>query len=212
MSNIDKVVKYLFKQFPVAEPELKFDNDFQMLVAVILSAQCTDKRVNIVTSKIFPKYKTPQDFLTLSQEELEKLIFSTGFYHNKAKNILALCDVLVNTYNGQLPKSADELEKLPGVGRKTANVVASFLYNEQRLGVDTHVLRVANRLGLVNAKTPLEVERQWTKKYPNYLNHDIHFRMVLFGRYHCKAQRPKCEECDLIDICKYHKQKQKGSN
>lgn len=212
MSNIDKVVKYLFKQFPVAEPELKFDNDFQMLVAVILSAQCTDKRVNIVTSKIFPKYKTPQDFLTLSQEELEKLIFSTGFYHNKAKNILALCDVLVNTYNCQLPKSADELEKLPGVGRKTANVVASFLYNEQRLGVDTHVLRVANRLGLVNAKTPLEVERQWTKKYPNYLNHDIHFRMVLFGRYHCKAQRPKCEECDLIDICKYHKQKQKGSN
>ena len=212
MSNIDKVVKYLFKQFPVAEPELKFDNDFQMLVAVILSAQCTDKRVNIVTSKIFPKYKTPQDFLTLSQEELEKLIFSTGFYHNKAKNILALCDVLVNTYNGQLPKSADELDKLPGVGRKTANVVASFLYNEQRLGVDTHVLRVANRLGLVNAKTPLEVERQWTKKYPNYLNHDIHFRMVLFGRYHCKAQRPKCEECDLIDICKYHKQKQKGSN
>ena len=212
MSNIDKVVKYLFKQFPVAEPELKFDNDFQMLVAVILSAQCTDKRVNIVTSKIFPKYKTPQDFLTLSQEELEKLIFSTGFYHNKAKNILALCDVLVNTYNGQLPKSADELEKLPGVGRKTANVVASFLYNEQRLGVDTHVLRVANRLGLVNAKTPLEVERQWTKKYPNYLNHDIHFRMVLFGRYHCKAQRPNCEECDLIDICKYHKQKQKGSN
>lgn len=212
MSNIDKVVKYLFKQFPVAEPELKFDNDFQMLVAVILSAQCTDKRVNIVTSKIFPKYKTPQDFLTLSQEELEKLIFSTGFYHNKAKNILALCDVLVNTYNCQLPKSADELEKLPGVGRKTANVVASFLYNEQRLGVDTHVLRVANRLGLVNAKTPLEVERQWTKKYPNYLNHDIHFRMVLFGRYHCKAQRPKCEGCDLIDICKYHKQKQKGSN
>ena len=209
MSQIDRVVDYLYKTYPTIKPELEFENDFEMLVAVILSAQCTDKRVNIVTSKIFPKYKTPEDFLTLTQSELEKMIFSTGFYHNKAKNILALCRVLVDEYNGQLPKSAEELEKLPGVGRKTANVVASYLYGEQRLGVDTHVLRVTNRLGLVNAKTPLEVECQWSKKYPQYMNHDIHFRLVLFGRYHCKAQHPNCENCEFVDICKFYKQKQK---
>lgn len=206
MPQIDRVVQYLFKQYPTITPELKFENDFQMLVAVILSAQCTDKRVNIVTAKIFPKYKTPNDFLTLTQPELEKMIYSTGFYHNKAKNILALSRVLVDKYKGQLPKSADELEKLPGVGRKTANVVASFLYDEQRIGVDTHVLRVTNRLGLVNAKTPIEVERQWVKKYPKYVNHDIHFRLVLFGRYHCKAQHPNCESCQFADICKFYKQ------
>lgn len=212
MSNIERVAEYLNKTYPVVTPELTFENDFQMLVAVILSAQCTDKRVNIVTSKIFPFYKTPADFLKLTQTQLEQMIYSTGFYHNKAKNILALCKVLVEEYDSKLPLTAAELEKLPGVGRKTANVVASFLYNEQKIGVDTHVLRVTNRLGLVNAKTPLEVERQWIKKYPNYLNHDMHFRLVLFGRYHCKAQKPNCTECALKDICKFYKQKQKEVN
>lgn len=207
MLKIDRVMNKLNEMFPSVEPELEFETDFEMLVAVILSAQCTDKRVNIVTRELFKKYKTPFDFANLEQEELEKLIYSTGFYHNKAKNIISLSKVLIKDYNAKLPSSADELEKLPGVGRKTANVVASYLFNEKRLGVDTHVFRVTNRLGLVNAKTPKEVEEQWCKKYKNYMNHDSHFRLVLFGRYFCKAQKPNCAECDFCDFCKYYKMK-----
>ncbi len=213
MSNIDAVMHELYVMYPNIKPELDFTNDFQFLVAVILSAQCTDKRVNLVTKNIFNTYKTPQDFLTLSLPKLEEMIYSTGFYHNKAKNILALCKVLTEKYNGVLPKASKELEALPGVGRKTANVVASFLYNENKIGVDTHVLRVTNRLGLVNAKTPLDVEKQWCKKYKNYINHDAHFRLVLFGRYFCKALKPNCAECKFTAFCKYYKQlNSKGKN
>lgn len=213
MSTIDMVMQELNTMYPSIKPELEFQNDFQCLVAVILSAQCTDKRVNIVTKNIFNVYKTPSSFLNLTQSQLEKMIYSTGFYHNKAKNILALCKELTQKYNGELPKTAAELETLPGVGRKTANVVASFLYGENKLGVDTHVLRVTNRLGLVNAKTPLEVEKQWCKKYKNYMNHDAHFRLVLFGRYFCKAKKPNCNECKFTSFCKYYKtNKLKGGN
>lgn len=205
---IKRVIDYLTELFPNPEPELKYENDFQLLVAVILSAQCTDKRVNQVTEQLFKKYPDSFSFEKLSQQDLEKMIFSTGFYHNKAKNILALCKILNTQYNGKVPHSPDELEKLPGVGRKTANVVSSALFGANRLGVDTHVFRVTNRIGLVNAKTPLEVEKQWNKKYPDFINHDTHFRLVLFGRYFCKAQKPNCENCKIKDICEYYNTKE----
>ena len=204
---IDKVMEYLAELFPNPDPELHYENEFQCLVAVVLSAQCTDKRVNEVTKVLFRDYPDSIALAALSQAELEKMIYSTGFYHNKAKNILALCAVLNEKYGGVVPNDPEVLETLPGVGRKTANVVGSACFGANRLGVDTHVFRVTNRLGLVKAKTPLEVERQWMKKYPKYTNHDAHFRLVLFGRYHCKAQKPKCDECKLREFCKYFKGK-----
>ncbi len=204
---INKVMEYLIELFPNPKPELNYNSDFQCLVAVILSAQCTDKRVNVVTSKLFRDYPDSVSMQKLTQTDLEKLIYSTGFYHNKAKNILALCKVLNEKFNGKVPNDPEVLETLPGVGRKTANVVSSALFGAKKLGVDTHVLRVTNRLGLVEAKTPLEVEKQWTKKYPQFVNHDSHFRLVLFGRYHCKAQNPNCSNCKLSGECKFFKSK-----
>ncbi|MBR4270573.1 MAG: endonuclease III [Clostridia bacterium] len=204
---IDKVMDFLAELFPNPDPELHFENEFQCLVAVVLSAQCTDKRVNEVTKVLFKMCPDSISMARLSQSELEKLIYSTGFYHNKAKNILALCKVLNEEYGGKVPTDPDVLETLPGVGRKTANVVSSACFGANRLGVDTHVFRVTNRLGLVKATTPLAVEKQWTKKYAKYCNHDSHFRLVLFGRYVCKAQNPKCGECKLSGECKYFKGK-----
>lgn len=204
---INETMEFLEKLFPNPDPELNFDTDFQLLVAVILSAQCTDKRVNQVTAELFKKYPDSISLGALEIGELEKLIYSTGFYHNKAKNILAMCKMLNEKYDGKVPSDPVELEKLPGVGRKTANVVSSALFGANRLGVDTHVFRVTNRLGLVDAKTPLEVEKQWMQKYPEFCNHDSHFRLVLFGRYFCKAQKPNCAKCELKGFCKYYKQK-----
>ena len=181
---IQKVIMGLEELFPVIKPELNYSSDYQCLVAVMLSAQCTDKRVNQVTKDLFINYGTAEQMIKLSQSELEKMIYSLGFFRNKAKNVLAMSKMVVEKYDGKIPDTAKELEMLPGVGRKTANVVASALYGEEKLGVDTHVLRVTNRLGLVNAKTPLEVERQWYQKYPQYNNHDCHLRLVLFGRYY----------------------------
>lgn len=206
---IKKVMDYLGELFVDLKPELHYETDFQFLIAVILSAQCTDKRVNLVTEGLFKVYPDSVSMGKLKQEELEKLIYSTGFYRNKAKNILALCKILNEQYGGKVPNSPESLESLPGVGRKTANVVSSALFDAPRVGVDTHFLRVSNRLGLVNAKTPIEVERQWVEKYPDYVNHDSHFRMVLFGRYFCKAKAPNCVECKLKNECKYYKEKNK---
>ncbi len=204
--KIEKTFSYLEKLFPNAEPELKFSTPFECLVAVILSAQCTDKRVNVVTKELFKKYNTPKDFASLSQEELEKLIFTLGFYHNKAKNIISMSKQLLKEYGGELPKSSSELKKLAGVGEKTANVVASIVFNENVMGVDTHIFRVLNRIGLVNQNTPEKTGQEFSKKYPNYLNHDAHFRLVLFGRYVCKARNPGCENCELKNFCKYYKE------
>ncbi len=204
---IQKVMDYLARLYPEPDTELHFDTPFQCLVAVVLSAQCTDRRVNQVTATLFRDYPDSVSLGRLGQSELEKLIYSTGFYHNKAKNILAICRVLNNEYGGQVPSDPDDLQKLPGVGRKTANVVSSAVFGANRLGVDTHVFRVTNRLGLVHARTPLEVERQWIERYPQYQNHDAHYRLVLFGRYHCKAQRPNCAQCELRDVCKYYIEK-----
>lgn len=211
--NMDKNTKVkivfdeLVNMFPNPECELNFNSNFELLVAVMLSAQCTDKRVNMVTNTLFKKYNTPQDFANLKQEELEKLIFSTGFYHNKAKNIIQMSKQLINDYNGVLPETSDELVKLAGVGKKTANVVSSVAFGAKEIGVDTHIFRVTNRLGLVNSKSPDQTEKMWKKLYPNYLGDEYHYRLVLFGRYHCTARNPKCNECNLKDICKFYKKR-----
>ncbi len=211
MKSLDKqqkiktIFEELNKLFPEPYCELKYSSDFELLVAVILSAQCTDKRVNQVTSELFKNFKTPNDFANISQETLEKYIYSTGFFRNKAKNIISTSKILVEKFNSELPKSSAELMQLPGVGRKVANVVSSIINNESVVGVDTHFFRVANRLGLVKAKNPLDTEKQWIKNYPNYLNHQTHLLLVLFGRYYCSAKNPKCQLCKFKELCNYYK-------
>ena len=211
MKSLDKqqkiktIFEELNKLFPEPYCELKYSSDFELLVAVILSAQCTDKRVNQVTSELFKNFKTPNDFANISQETLEKYIYLTGFFRNKAKNIISTSKILVEKFNSELPKSSAELMQLPGVGRKVANVVSSIINNESVVGVDTHFFRVANRLGLVNAKNPLDTEKQWIKNYPNYLNHQTHLLLVLFGRYYCSAKNPKCQLCKFKELCNYYK-------
>ena len=197
-------IEYLQELFPEAKCELHFSNTYELLVAVILSAQCTDKRVNIVTEELFKKYNTPQKMIELSQEELETKIHSCGFYHNKAKNILSASKDILEKHNGQVPQDYDKLLSLAGVGRKTANVVSSNAFNANVIAVDTHVLRVSNRLGFTKSQNPNVCERDLTRRFKDNLG-VLHHRMVLFGRYYCKAIKPKCETCKLKCKCKYFK-------
>ena len=197
-------VEYLKELFPEAKCELEFSNNFELLIAVILSAQCTDKRVNQVTEKLFKQLKTPQDFVNISQEELEQKIYSCGFYHNKAKNIKACASELIEKHNGKVPEDYNQLLALAGVGRKTANVVSATAFNKNCIAVDTHVLRVSNRLGFTKSNNPNICERDLVKRFKTSLG-ILHHRMVLFGRYYCKAQKPMCENCKLKNDCKYYK-------
>lgn len=192
--------------FPDAECELKFNSDFELLVDVILSAQCTDKRVNEVTEKLYKKANTPKAFLEMGQQQLEKEIYSCGFYHNKAKNILAMSKDLVEKYDGKLPTNYDDMLSLAGVGRKTANVVFSILHHTNVIAVDTHVLRVSNRLGFCDTQDAYKCEMALTEKFKNNLD-KLHFKMVLFGRYICKAKNPDCSRCKFTQDCKYFNQK-----
>lgn len=201
-----KFIDYLQELFPNAKCELNFSSTYELLVAVILSAQCTDKRVNIVTEELFKEYNTPQKMLLLSQEELETKIHSCGFYHNKAKNILSASKDIIEKHNGKVPQDYDKLLSLAGVGRKTANVVSSNAFGANVIAVDTHVLRVSNRLGLTKSQNPNICERDLTKRFKNDLG-VLHHRMVLFGRYYCKAIKPECETCKLKGECKYFQQK-----
>ena len=202
------VFEYLERLFPNPKCELNFSTPFETLVAVMLSAQTTDKNVNRVTEKLFKVYNTPEQFANLPQEELEEYIYSTGFYHNKARNIIRMSQQLLEEYNGEIPTQAREIQKLYGVGRKTANVVASVLFNANELAVDTHVFRVLNRIGLVEEKTPEKTEKAFVEKYPNLTNSKTHYRLVLFGRYVCIARKPKCNQCELKDFCNYYKRLQ----
>ena len=184
-----------------AIPELKFSSTFELLIAVILSAQCTDKRVNEVTKELYKIANTPEQFLSLGQEKLEELIKSCGFYRMKSKNILATCEMLVNNYNSQVPESFDELVKLPGVGRKTANVVTSVAFKTPAIAVDTHVFRIANRLQLATGNTPIEVELDLQKIIPRDKWSDAHHWLIWHGRKICKARQPLCPECPLNKVC-----------
>ncbi|KEK22718.1 endonuclease III [Bacillus gaemokensis] len=197
--------------YPEAHCELNHDNPFELVIAVALSAQCTDVLVNKVTKSLFQKYKTPEDYLNVSLEELQQDIRSIGLYRNKAKNIQKLCRMLLDDYNGKVPEDRDELTNLPGVGRKTANVVVSVAFGIPAIAVDTHVERVSKRLAICKWKdSVLEVEKTLMKKVPMEEWGVTHHRMIFFGRYHCKAQRPQCEECRLLDVCREGKKRMKG--
>ncbi|EJS67263.1 endonuclease III [Bacillus cereus] len=196
--------------YPEAHCELIHDNPFELVIAVALSAQCTDVLVNKVTKNLFQKYKTPEDYLSVSLEELQQDIRSIGLYRNKAKNIQKLCRMLLDDYNGEVPRDRDELTKLPGVGRKTANVVVSVAFGIPAIAVDTHVERVSKRLAICRWKdSVLEVEKTLMKKVPMDEWGVTHHRMIFFGRYHCKAQRPQCEDCRLLEVCREGKKRMK---
>lgn len=202
------------EMFPEAHCELNHSNPFELVIAVALSAQCTDALVNKVTKSLFEKYKKPEDYLAVSLEELQQDIRSIGLYRNKAKNIRKLCEMLIYEYGGVLPQDRDELTKFPGVGRKTANVVVSVAFGIPAIAVDTHVERVSKRLAICRWKdSVLEVEKTLMKKVPRDEWGVTHHRMIFFGRYHCKAQSPQCEVCPLLDVCREGKKrmKEKGS-
>ena len=203
------VLNYLKELYPNATCELKFNSIFELLVAVILSAQCTDARVNKVTPTLFEKYKTPQDFANAKQEDVEKLIYSCGFYHNKAKNIIACSKEIVEKYNGVVPNTLEKLQTLAGVGRKTANVVYSLGFQGDAIAVDTHVFRVSNRIALAKGETPFEVEKQLMQNFDKSDWSKLHYMLVLFGRYVCKAKNPQCENCELKNCCDFYKRQQK---
>ena len=198
------IIKKLDNLYPEADTQLIFNNTYELLVAVMLSAQCTDKRVNVVTAELFKEYNTPEKMLTLTQEELEKKIFSCGFYKNKAKNILAASQILVSNYSGEVPGDWEALRKLPGVGRKTANVVAAVGFGIPAIAVDTHVFRVSNRIGLTRAKDELHTELQLQKLIPKEQWLKVHHLIIWHGRYCCDARKPKCSTCILAEDCAYY--------
>ena len=197
------VIDWFQQNMPIAETELHYNSPFELLVAVILSAQCTDKRVNIVTAKLFEELPTAECFAESSVEVIYEYIRSISYPNNKAKHLFKMSNQLINNFGGVVPADVDELQTLAGVGRKTANVIASVIYNKPMMAVDTHVFRVSARLGLVkNAKTPLETERQLTKNIPEELIPKAHHWLILHGRYVCTARNPKCEKCGLSPFCK----------
>ena len=184
-----------------AKPELVFSNAFELLIAVILSAQCTDKRVNVTTSRLFKKAATPEAILEMGLAQLEEEIRDCGLFRNKAKNILAACRILCEKFGGQVPDSFADLESLPGVGRKTANVVMSVAFHHPAIAVDTHVFRISNRLKLAVGTTPLEVEKELQRVIPREKWSDAHHWLIWHGRKICKARKPLCGTCPLADVC-----------
>jgi endonuclease III len=199
------VIDYFLKHAPNAETELLYDSPFQLLVAVILSAQCTDKRVNLTTPHIFEKYPTADLLSKASFDELFPIIKSISYPNNKTKHLIAMAALLQQKYNGQVPMTVNELIELPGVGRKTANVITSVIDQQPNMAVDTHVFRVSNRIGLTtNATTPLAVEKQLIKHFPKNYVFKAHHWLILHGRYICTARSPKCNTCGLQSICKFY--------
>lgn len=203
-SNKKKIIDYLEELFEESKCELNFSTPFQLLVAVILSAQCTDKRVNMITPILFQKFSTPKDFATAKVEDIEEIIKPCGFFKNKAKNIKNASIQIIEYFNGELPTNVKDMMTLDGVGMKTAKVVCGQIYNADVIAVDTHVLRVTNRLGIVDEKDPNKCSVKLENEFKNNIK-GIHHRLVLFGRYFCKARNPQCDDCKLKDICKYYK-------
>ena len=207
MQTNDKILEELARLYPDARPALKYNSPYELLVAVILSAQCTDERVNKVTAELFKEHNTPAAMLTLSQEELEKYIFSCGFYHNKAAHILSASADIMQKFGGEVPRGFNELKSLAGVGQKTANVVWSVAFGEDAIAVDTHVFRVSNRLGLACADNPLKVEEGLKKVIPKSDWSKAHHWLIYHGRRVCHSQRPACADCTLKDYCKFYNHK-----
>lgn len=196
-----EVLKRLRAAYPEARPALVYTNAFELLVSTMLAAQCTDKMVNRVTEKLYPVYGTPEAFAKLTEEELEPLIHSCGFYRAKAKNIIAMSKILIAEYGGKVPEDRDTLTKLPGVGRKTANVVVSNAFGIPAIAVDTHVFRVTNRIGLADADDVLNTEKQLMAHIPESDWSDAHHWLIFHGRQVCSAQKPKCAGCTLNTLC-----------
>jgi len=198
------VLAYFQEQVPIAETELLYENPFQLLVAVILSAQCTDKRVNLTTPAIFKQFPTPQKMAKASFEQMFALIKSISYPNNKAKHLIGMSQLLIDNFNAEVPLTVEQLITLPGVGRKTANVITSVVDKQPNMAVDTHVFRVSRRLGLVpmTATTPLAVEKVLIKHIPTALVHTAHHWLILHGRYTCLARNPKCDSCGLVSFCK----------
>lgn len=199
------VIQYFSQHAPDAETELTYETPYQLLVAVILSAQCTDKRVNMTTPAIFKNYPTAEKLALANHEELFELIKSISYPGNKTRHLQGMANMLVEKFNGQVPLTVDELIQLPGVGRKTANVITSVIDNQPNMAVDTHVFRVSARIGLTaNAKTPFAAEKQLIKYFPKGIVHKAHHWLILHGRYICVARSPKCSECGIKSVCKYY--------
>lgn len=205
MAAYNKIVEEIKKVYLSPHCELNYSNNYELIVAVILSAQCTDKRVNMVTPALIAKYPTVFDLATAKLEEVEGIIMPCGFYHNKAKNLIGMAQGVVAKFGGEIPSSKDELRSLAGVGEKTANVVLAEGFKIPAIAVDTHVFRVSNRLGLASATNVQTTQKQLEKRVDKVDWINLHYSLVLHGRYVCKAIKPRCAECKLCEVCKYYK-------
>jgi len=201
-----KLIEYFSVHQPIAETELHYSNPFHLLIAVILSAQCTDKRVNLITPSLFKKYKTPESLAKASYADVYEYIKSCSYPNNKSKHLVEMAKTLVTDFKGKVPSDVNMLQKIPGVGRKTANVIASVVFNKPVMAVDTHVFRVSARIGLTtNANNPLQTEKQLVQYFPADIIPLAHHWLILHGRYVCIARKPKCDTCGITDICNYYK-------
>jgi len=205
-----EILEKLQKQYPEARCELDFDSHYELLVAVILSAQCTDKRVNLVTKELFALASTPEKMLLLGQADIEKLIYSCGFYRQKSKSIIAASRDIIEKHGGQVPNKFEDLVALRGVGRKTANVVLSVAYNQSTIAVDTHVFRVSKRLGFSTGKTPFEVEKDLIALFDETERGMAHNLLIFHGRYCCRSQTPNCRECAVKEFCVFYKNRKEA--
>ena len=208
--HIEKITEILLTEYPDPIPALKYSTPFELLIAVILSAQCTDERVNRVTEKLFQRASTPEEVSKMTVEELESYIFSCGLYHSKAVHIISASKAIIENFNGEVPSTLEGLRSLDGVGRKTANVVYSVAFHGHAIAVDTHVFRVSNRLGIANGKTPLSVENQLMEAFPEEKWSHLHHSIIFHGRRVCDARKPNCEGCKLNEYCKFYKNKKRG--
>ena len=203
--RFENILAWFEKNMPVAESELNYENPFQLLVAVMLSAQCTDKRVNMVTPALFAAYPTPQAMAKASKEEVLKYISSVSYPNSKAEHLVGMAKKLTEVYGGEVPDNIDDLQTLPGVGRKTANVICAVIWQKPTMAVDTHIFRVSERLGLTTgSKNPLQTERQLVKYIPETIIPKAHHWLLLHGRYTCQARKPKCTDCGLKNYCRYN--------
>ena len=203
--RFENVIDWFQKSMPIAETELHYNSPFELLIAVVLSAQCTDKRVNMITPRLFQDFPTPEALAASTPEVIFEYIRSISYPNNKAKHLVGMARMLVNDFNSEVPDTLEKLIKLPGVGRKTANVIQSVVYNKAAMAVDTHVFRVSNRIGLTtNSKNPLVTELELTKYIPKGLIPIAHHWLILHGRYVCQARTPKCDQCGLRPFCKYY--------
>lgn len=209
----EQVIAWFRENRPVAETELQYNNPFELLIAVILSAQCTDKRVNLITPPLFQDYPTPEALAASTPEVIFEYIRSVSYPNNKAKHLVGMARMLTKDFDSKVPDTLDELIKLPGVGRKTANVIQSVVFNKAAMAVDTHVFRVSHRIGLVSPRstTPLSVEKELVKHIPEELISIAHHWLILHGRYVCQARKPQCDKCGLQLMCKFYTQKHKVS-